>query len=223
MGQLLYYALFFVVGSGLIYAHPWVAGFAIFIFLFRNRLPDPLVFFRTRGRIRSLQIQINQNAENVTARRDLALVWLERKRPRRALTLLEEALRREHESAEIEYLYGLALSRTGRDEEALPHFVAAQALEPKLRYGDIYLAAAVALLQLGRGAEAEDSLLRFLKINASSVEGWVRLAKLRRKQGDKDGARDALSAAAEAFDQSPRFRRRKEFGWYLRAQLARVI
>jgi tetratricopeptide (TPR) repeat protein len=193
------------------------------IFIFRKSLPDPLVLFRTRGRIRSLQIQIKQNADNVTARRDLALVWLERRRPRRALPLLEEALRREHDSAELEYLFGLALVRTGRCEEALPHFVSAASLEPKLRYGEIYLAAAVALTALDRGAEAEDSLLRFLKINASSVEGWVRLAKLRRKQGDKEGARTALTAAAEAFDQSPRFRRRKELAWYLRAQIARVL
>jgi tetratricopeptide (TPR) repeat protein len=223
MGQLIYYLLFFAFGSGVILAHPWIACFAILIFVFRQRLPDPLVYLRTRGRIRSLQIQINQNPDNVTARRDLALMWLERKRPRRAISLLEEALRREQDSAELEYLLGLALVGCKQDEKALPHLVLAQEREPKLRYGEIYLTAAVALIALARAGEAEDSLLRFLKINSSSVEGWVRLAKLRRKQGDQDGARAALTAAAEAFDQSPRFRRKKELGWYLRAQLARVL
>lgn len=159
----------------------------------------------------------------MTARRDLALLWIERKRPKRAIPLLEEARRREQDSAELDFLFGLALSRAGRHEAALPHFISAQTREPKLRYGEIYLGAAIALTALGRSAEAEDALLRFVKINASSVEGWVRLARLRRLQGDAAGARAALTAAGEAFEQSPRFRRRKELGWYLRAQIARVI
>lgn len=55
MGYLLYFVLYFVLTSGLILAHPWVAGFAVLIFFFRHKLPDPLVWARTRGRIRGLR------------------------------------------------------------------------------------------------------------------------------------------------------------------------
>ena len=223
MGQLFYYVILFVFMRGYLLEYPWLIGLGLVVFVLRGRLPDPYIYFRTSSRIRALEIQIAQNAENATARRDLALVWLERRSPRRAIPLLEEAHRRDPENAEITYLLALALSRTGRNEEALPHLVDAQTREPKLRYGEVYLTAGVALSALGRDAEAEDSLLRFLKINESSVEAWVRLARLRRRQKDEAGARAALLGAVEAFEQSPRFRRRRELMWYVRAQLARVF
>jgi tetratricopeptide (TPR) repeat protein len=221
MGQLLYYLLVF--GAGYALRYPWLAVLALGLFVFRHRIPDPWVWFRTAGRIRSLRIQVAQNTGNAIARRDLAMVWLERRRPRRAIPLLEEARGIDPDSAELAFLLALGYVRCRRHEEALPLLVDAQAKEPKLRYGEIYLTAALALEALARGPEAEDALLRFLKINASSVEGWVRLARLRRRQRDEDGARAALLGAVEAFEQSPGFRRRRELGWYVRAQLARVF
>ena len=223
MGQLLYYFILFVFIGRHLLDHPWLLGSVVVLYLLRGRLPDPWVYFRTAGRIRSLRIQIAQNADNAIARRDLAMVWLERRRPRRAIVLLEEARRRDPESAELSFLLALAYVRVGREEDALPLLVDAQQRDPKLRYGEVYLVAGVALAALGRDAEAEDALLRFLKINASSVEGWVRLARLRRRQKDEEGAKAALLGAVEAFDQSPKFRRRRELGWYVRAQLARVL
>jgi tetratricopeptide (TPR) repeat protein len=223
MGQLLYYCILIAFMGRWLTDYPWLLGTLLVLYLLRGRLPDPWVYFRTAGRIRSLKIQIAQNADNAIARRDLAMVWLERRRPRRAIQLLEEARRRDSESAELSFLLALAYTRTGRHEDALPLLVDAQARDPKLRYGEIYLVAGIALAQLGRDAEAEDALLRFLKINASSVEGWVRLARLRRRQKDEEGAKAALLGAVEAFEQSPKFRRRREFGWYVRAQLARVF
>jgi tetratricopeptide (TPR) repeat protein len=221
MGQLLYYVIVF--GAGYALRYPWLAVLALALFVFRNRIPDPWVWFRTAGRIRSLRIQVAQNESNAIARRDLAMVWLQRRRPRRAISLLEEARRIDPDSAELAFLLGLAYVRTGRHEDALPLFVQAQTKEPKLRYGEIYLTAGIALDALARYDEAEDALLRFLKINASSVEGWVRLARLRRRQRDEQGAKAALLGAVEAFEQSPGFRRRRELGWYVRAQLARVF
>ena len=81
----------------------------------------------------------------------------------------------------------------------------------------------MALVREDRLPEAEDALLRLLKINSSSVEGWTRLARVRRKQGDAAGAKVALDGAVEAFQHSPRFRRRAELGWYVRARLSALL
>jgi tetratricopeptide (TPR) repeat protein len=223
MGQVFYYLILFGVLRSYLGDHPWLLGSAVVLYLFRRRLPDPYIYFRTSGRIRSLRIQIAQNAENAIARRDLAMLWLERGRPRRAIPLLEDARRRDPDSAELAYLLALAFVRTRKYEASIPLLVDAQARDPKHRYGEIYLTAGIALMALDRTAEAEDALLRFLAINASSVEGWVRLARLRRSVREEKGARDALLGAVEAFEQSPGYRKRRELGWYLRAQLARVI
>jgi tetratricopeptide (TPR) repeat protein len=223
VGQLFYYFLLFGLVSRYLGEYPWLLGGALVLYLLKDRLPDPYVYLRTAGRIRRLAIEVAQNPDNATARRDLALVWLSRSRPRRAIPLLTEARRRDPESAELNYLLGLALSRAGRHEEALPLFVEAHGRDPRLRYGEVYLSAAVALTALGQKEEAEDALLMHLKINGSSVEGWVRLARLRRTQGDAAGARAALSGAVEAFEQSPRFQRRRQLAWYLRAQLQRAF
>src|SRR6185295_6462250 len=89
MGSLAYYLIWF----GLAYAtqYPWLAGGMVFAYLFRNYLPDPVVWLRTQGRIRSLRADIAANASNVTARRDLARLYLERRRARAALKLVDEA------------------------------------------------------------------------------------------------------------------------------------
>ncbi|MFT3775629.1 MAG: hypothetical protein QM820_60555 [Minicystis sp.] len=63
-----------------------LAGIVVF-FVLRPFLPDPVLLARTFSRIRVLDAQIAANPANVTARRDLALIWLERMRPRRALEL----------------------------------------------------------------------------------------------------------------------------------------
>ncbi len=223
MGQLLYYALFLGFARNWLLEYPWLVGMVVVIYLLRHRLPDPYLWAKTAARRRQLWLQVLQNPDNAVARRDLALISLERNRPQQAIVLLEEARRRDPQSAELAYLLALAMVRGGRPADALPLLQLAEQTDPKLRYGEVYLTAGIALTALDRGAEAEDSLLRYLKINASSVEGWVRLARLRRAQGDKDGARAALQGAMEAFEQNPRFRRRKELGWYLRAMIARVI
>ncbi len=219
MGQIVYYLLLSGAVAPYVREYPWLLGGAVVLFLLRRHLPDPYVYVRTSRRIHQLKLQVAQNPENATARRDLAAIWLQRRRPRRAIPLLLGARERARDSSEIAYLLALAYVRTGAPEMALPLCVEVAEREPKLRYGEIFLVAGTALGELGRHAEAEDALLRFLKINASSVEGWVRLGRSRRLQDDSAGASAALLGAVEAFEQSPTFRRRRQLGWYLRARL----
>jgi tetratricopeptide (TPR) repeat protein len=224
MGLFTYFLAFAVLQylAGFALSYPYLAAAALVIYLCRRWLPDPYLFFKHAGRVHSLKADISQNAENVTARRDLAKIWLEKRRPRRALPPLEEARRRERDSAELAFLYGKALVMAGRPEAALAPLVEAAQRNERLLYGEAYLWAGRALVALGRAAEAEDALERYVAINSSSVEGRVRLAGARRAQQDRKGAEEARRQALETFAQIPRFRRRAELGWYLRACLMRV-
>ncbi len=182
-------------------------------------LPSPYLYFKHANKVRLLRAQIDQNPDNVTARRDLARIWIEKGRPRRALELLDQAAKREPDSVELAFLRGRALCDAGDPERALPSLIQVAQKDERFQYGEGYLLAGRALLALGRDAEAEDALLRHVRINSSSVEGWTRLAKARRRQRDGKGATEARREALATFEQLPRFRRRRERWWAWRARL----
>ncbi|HXU68936.1 MAG TPA: tetratricopeptide repeat protein [Polyangia bacterium] len=217
MGYLAYYLFFFVISYTLRY--PWLLAAVVVVWLSRRWLPDPYLYFKHAGHVRRLKAEIAHNAENATARRDLAKIWLAKKRPRRAIVLLEEARRRDRDSAELPLLLGTALYGAGRADEALPLLVEAAGKNERQMYGEAYLVAGKALRALGRFAEAEDAFARYLAINSSSVEGRVLLACVRRELKDAAGAKAATREALETFAAVPRFRRRAELKWYVRARL----
>lgn len=220
MGYLAYYLLFFGVSYALRY--PYLLGAVVVVWLCRRWLPDPYLYFKHAGHVRRLKGEIAHNAENVTARRDLAKIWLTKKRPRRAIGLLEEARRRDRDSAELPFLLGKALYEAGRAEESLPLLVEAAGKSERQMYGEAFLVAGKALRTLGRFAEAEDAFARYLAINSSSVEGRVLLACVKRELKDVAGAKEATREALDTFALVPRFRRRAELKWYLRARLMTV-
>ena len=73
---------------------------------------------------------------NATARRDLAKIWLEKHRPRRALPLLEQAIARDSKSVELLYLSGVAHLLAGNHDQAVEALVAVTHREPNFQYGE---------------------------------------------------------------------------------------
>jgi len=199
-----------------------LVGIVVF-FLLRPFVPDPWVIARTWGHIRRLDAQIAANPANVTARRDLAQLWLTRMRPGKALSLLEEARRRDPKNAELLYLTGLACMRSGDAKGAIDPLVEAVAIDPRVRFGEPYLVAAEALTALDRLEEAEDALERYTATNSSSVQGFVRLADVRKRRGDAKGSKAALGEALSTWGQIPGYKRRSELRWWVKAQIARVF
>ena len=94
--------------------------------------------------------------------------------------------------------------------------------EPGLRYGEPYRVAGDALARLARDEAAEDAYERFVDANGSSIEGHLKLAQTRRRRGDRSGAQRALREALDTFAQLPAHHRRRQLGWWLRAQFARL-
>jgi tetratricopeptide (TPR) repeat protein len=217
--------------------NPWVCGVIVAFYAFRAWLPDPVAILRNLGRIGALKRQVGLNASNVTARRDLGRAYLDLRRPRTALRYLDEARARDPKEPEIAYLRGLALLGARDYEEALRAFGEAVGVDPDKgephssspsargesrfnRYGEAYLAAATALEKLDRLPQAEEALRMAVMHNSSLIEPLVRLARVRREQGDSDGARDAARTARKTFGELPGFMRRRQLGWGIRAYLA---
>ena len=180
------YYLFWIVAPALLAAvssHPSFLIVIVVGLVARRWLPDPILILKHRSRVRALQADIDANASNATARRDLAKIWLEKHRPRRALPLLEQALARDPDSVELRYLSGVSHLLAGEHERAIEALVTVTHREPSFQYGEAYLRAADALIALGRWDDAADALERYVKINSSNIEArWkrVRVCKARK-------------------------------------------
>ncbi|MFT5357049.1 MAG: tetratricopeptide (TPR) repeat protein [Polyangiales bacterium] len=217
MGYWIYYVLMGVAWYAL--EHPIIIVPVVAFFVFRRFIPDPWVLTRTFARSRRLRDQIRANPANVTARRDLAMVYLERLRPKKAMETLAPAIERDPENAEIRYLLGLAQLRSGEFELALASLVYAAGIDPRVRFGDSYRAAGDALMRLKRHEDAVDAYERFVELNTSSVEGWTKLSRANREHGAKEASDKALREAKKTWSVLPGYKRRQEWRWYLRCQL----
>lgn len=221
MGYLSYY-LVLLIASAVAQYPPLLAGL-VFVFLVRRWLPDPVVLWRTMGRIDALNRQIQANPANVIARRDLASVYLDRLRPGRALELLAGARERFPDDAELLFLTGVAHARRGEHEKALEPLVKSVTIDPRVRFGEPYLVAGDSLRALERTEAAIDAYERYLELSSSSIEGHVKLALCHRARGARKDMRATLDETFRTWNQLPGFKRRQELGWWLWAWVVRLL
>jgi tetratricopeptide (TPR) repeat protein len=230
MGYWTYYLLTIALAYGT--QHPALAGLVLVFYVARPYLPDPVVWLRTWGRIRALESEIQLNPSNMIASRDLALLHLERRRPKKAIALLEKTRQRMAEStrhpqgslddAELLFTLGDAKLRARDLDGALAALVGAVSIVPEIGRGEPYMLAARALMKLERWEEAEDSLDRYIGHNKSSLEAYVRLAHVRLKQKNDQGSKEALAEARSTWNVLPAFKRRHEWKWWLAALTAPI-
>ncbi|HKO48940.1 MAG TPA: tetratricopeptide repeat protein [Polyangiaceae bacterium] len=201
---------------------PWLLlGLGVLLVL-RRFIPGPEALLRLFGRARRLRAQVELNRANITARRDLAVIYLDGMRPRSALPLLEEGLALSPNDAELLYLLGLALHRVGRHEEALAPLVRAVELDARVRYGLPYAVAGDALAALKRWDGAVDAYEHYLDGNSSDVSGYTRLARAHAGAGDPVAARETLREGLRTWGVLPASMKRRQFGRYLAAHWARA-
>lgn len=178
---------------------------------------------RTFGRVRALRAQVETNPANTIARRDLARVYLDRARPGKAIELLDEALERFPNDAELLYLSAVARLRSGDAEGALSPIIRAVDIDPRVGFGEAYVVAGDALRRLGRDEEAVDAYERFVDANSSSIRGLCKLALAQRAIKDEAASKQALREAHRTWGHLPGFLRRKQFWWFLASHLLRAI
>jgi tetratricopeptide (TPR) repeat protein len=218
------YYLFWIVAPALVAvvtSHPSALILVVVGLVARRWLPDPYLALKHSARIRKLAVEAGTNPGNVTARRDLAAIWLEKRRPQRALPLLDQALERDPGSVELLFLRGMAELYSKCPERALEAFLAVVHTTPGFRYGEGYLRAADALVEMNRLDDAEEALDRYLKVNSSSIEALFKLARVRTARKDEAGAEKARKDLRDVWHLLPAFQRRNQRGWYLRARLSR--
>ncbi|HVH44303.1 MAG TPA: tetratricopeptide repeat protein [Labilithrix sp.] len=230
MGYMAYYLMPILLAYAT--QNPAAVVLAGIIWLCRDFLPDPAVWLRTMGRIRKLKTDIDLNPSNLAACRDLARIYLERKRPKKAIALLEQTRERmarsprhplgTRDDAELLFYLGLARFRSGDAEGALAPLVEAVAIAPDIGRGEPYMVAADALARLGRWEHAESSLECFLEHNQSSVEVYVKLARVRSKRNDATGTKAAIREAKTTWRVLPGFKQREQFRWFLAAFVAAI-
>jgi len=201
---------------------PWLLAGLALLWLLRGVVPPPGALLGALSRAGRLREQVRHNRGNITARRDLATIYLELLRPRRAVALLEEGLSLAPDDAELSYLLGLALHRSGRHAEALPRLLAAIERDPRLRHGQPYFVAGGVLLALERWDDAADAFERHLDFNGSDVAAHTQLARAHAGLNDAAAARKWLQAAIETWHSLPGAMKRRQLGAYLKAQWARV-
>jgi tetratricopeptide (TPR) repeat protein len=204
----------------IVLAHPAILVVVAIAFIARRWLPDPIDYVRHARRISNLESQIAINPANAAAKTQLAEIWLAKRRPRRAIPLLEYALERDPSSAEHKYLLGLAYQRAGQAEAALKPLSEALAKDDRVRYGSAYLAIADALSDLRRDDEAIEAYERYLKINTSSLEGYTKLVRAHRRKKDEPAALKTREQGLDTFRVLPGFQRRKQLLWWLQLKLA---
>jgi predicted Zn-dependent protease len=166
-------------------------------------------------------MQIRANPSNITARHDLAVILLDKRRPGRALEHVESARQREPNQIELQFLEGSCRLAMREYEAARAILVDVATREPKFRYGDAQLRAADAMIGLRAWDDAIATLRTFVKINTSSVEGWFKLSRALAKRGDVDESHKARDTARALYRELPPYQRRRQRAWYLRALVAR--
>ena len=220
MGYLGYYFAWFALSY--LIRQPWLLVGVVALWLLRGFLPPPGALFGALGRAGRLREQVRVNRANITARRDLATIYLSLLRPRRALPLLEEGLALSPDDAELLYLYGVALHRAGRHEAGLARLLSALERDPRLRHGHPYFVAGEALLALKRWDDATDAFERYLDFNSSDVAAHTLLARAYAGGGNAVAARKWLLAGLQTWHGLPGAMKRRQSGAYLKAQGARA-
>lgn len=216
-----YYLFWLLIPTvlAIVSAHPSVLVVVVIALVARRWMPDPIDYLRHARRISNLESQIAINPANAQAQTQLAEIWIAKRRPRRAVPLLEKALERDPESAELKYLLGLARQRAGQAEAALTPLSEALAKDDRVRYGSGYLAIGDALADLKRHDEAREAYERYIKINTSSLEGYTKLVRAHRRNKDEPAARKTRQQGLDTWRVLPGFQRRKQLLWWLQLKL----
>jgi hypothetical protein len=234
---LLYYLLTFLISYGV--RNPYVLLFAGVLLVGRGFIPDPSAIFRAFARSGHLRREIASNPANATARRDLARILLDLRRPKAAFTVIAEARKRFPKDRELAHLEGVSLCRMNDPEAALRSLAVACGMSADGSFltpsrpdraapgvsatTDILLLAASANEALGKWQEAEHAYEAAAELNTSSLEPIVRLAALRKRRGDRPGTHRALTEASATWAALPAYARRKQWRWRIQALVQTVL
>lgn len=180
-------------------------------------LPNITKPFRRQARISYLKKQLNLNPHDMSARYDLATAYIERRQFALALGLLEALAPSMKDTADVRYDMGVCQLALGDLDSGEQQITQALKVNPGLRYGEPYIRLASAFV-----AHDATKALTYVheanKYNYSSCEAYYRLGQVYQQLGNSASARDAFRQCLATYRTLPKFRKRLERKWMLRAR-----
>lgn len=172
--------------------------------------------FRRQRSISKLRQQLALSPFDVSSKRELARLLLEKKKYKEAYGLLEEVQPHSESSAEYWDDLGTALIGLGRLEEGEAHILHALGLNERVKYGQPYLHLASAYKE----KDPEKALryaAKFGEIQSSSSEACYLLGSLYQSLGRKEEANRVLQESLAIYRSLPKYKKRHERKWAVRS------
>lgn len=184
-------------------------------------LPSISKPFKRLRQISKLRQQLAVNHYDVSSKRELARLLLEKKAYREAADLLNEVEAQSESSAEFWNDLGTAVIGLGRIDEGESYILKALELNERVKYGQPYLTLAMAF----RDKDMEKALryaAKFGQIQSSSSEACYLLGSLYQALGRKEDARASLDESIAIYKTLPKYKKRHERKWAFRSFFRRL-
>ncbi|MBJ6363797.1 tetratricopeptide repeat protein [Paenibacillus sp. GCM10012307] len=207
-----------------LFGNPFIAIIVLLVIVyfidrrFIGLTPSLVRPFKRRSQIAKLRQQLLLNPGDVTAKQDVARLYMEKKNYREARKWLESIGDVMEDSAEFWNDLGTAYLHTGdksRGEEAI---LKGLSINPRVKYGQPYLRLA-ALHSTGDTDKALHYLDTFRQLHSSSCEAYYRLGTIYEQLGRSNEAAGAYREAVDIYRSLPKYKKRQERKWVLRCLL----
>lgn len=176
-------------------------------------LVEPL---RRRSSIGKLRKQQEMSPHDLSVKSELARLLIESGKYARARDILQGIEQRMEHSAEYWSDLGTCELALGRLEEGERAMKRALSISPKVKYGQPYLKLAEALAKTDPG-RAIQYLQQFKEVNSSSCEAYYRLGTIYADLGKSAEAAEAFGECRQLYRALPKYMKRHERKWALRA------
>ncbi|RUS45243.1 lipopolysaccharide assembly protein LapB [Cohnella sp. AR92] len=176
--------------------------------------------FKRRSSINKQRRQIQLNPHDVSAKSELARLYLEGRKYKEAREVLTGIESRMEHSAEYWSDLGLSELGLGRLPEGERALKRALEISPRVKYGIPYLRLGEAFAQ-SEPQKALEYLEEFKSIHSSSCEAYYRLGLVYEKMDRKEEAKSAYGECRTIYRSLPKYMKRKERKWMLKSLLKR--
>lgn len=207
-----------------LFGNPFVAVVVLLLIVytidrrFIGLSPSLLRPLKRRGQISRLRQQLLLNPNDISAKHDMARLYMEQKKYREARRHLESIGEVLEHSAEYWDDLGTACLHTGDIEKGEQAICRALDINPRVKYGQPYLRLA-ALHSRTDAGKALHYMEAFRTIQSSSCEAYFRLGNIYEQLGQAAAAASAYGEGMNIYRSLPKYKKRQERKWALRCML----
>jgi tetratricopeptide (TPR) repeat protein len=216
--------LFLFFGLTWLFGNPFVAIIVILLLFyvlerrFIGLSPSLVRPWRRRRAMAKWKRQLEISPYDVSAKLELARLLIENGKYNQARSMLQSIQEQMEHSAEYWSDLGVCDLALGRLEDGEREMNQALLISPKVKYGQPYLRLAAALAKKDP-AKAIAYLEEFKGVNSSSCEAYYRLGEIYSSLGKPEEASAAFRECRHLYRTLPKYMKRHERRWALRAFL----